>query len=84
METFDEFVHLARGRKRGLIEYIQALLSSVGLCQGGRYRGIGGNDGAARIPKRPVVAPDLAVTAGRSYADGGYPASPMNCNTGEG
>jgi hypothetical protein len=31
METFDEFVHLARGRQRRLIEYIQALLSRVGL-----------------------------------------------------
>jgi hypothetical protein len=31
METFDELVHLARACKRRPIEYIQALLSSVGL-----------------------------------------------------
>ncbi len=31
METLDELVHLARGGKRGLIEHIQALLSSLGL-----------------------------------------------------
>ena len=31
METFDELVHLARRGKRGFIEHIQALLSSVGL-----------------------------------------------------
>src|SRR5580658_8755907 len=31
MKTFDEIMHLARGRKRGLIEHIQTLLSSVGL-----------------------------------------------------
>ncbi len=31
-EALDELMHLARRRKRGFVEDIQALLSRVGLC----------------------------------------------------
>ena len=79
METFDEFVHLSSGGKRRLVEYIQALLSSIRLrpsCKvmlesRGLHAGLGELVRSARCRRKPLDLIPLRFCTFTDYSERG-------------